>query len=366
MTGKIVNTSGIISVFSPMNGTITESKIADKVSVTKGDPLFVISADKSTIEGPLAARIIKEKENEINEINEIKKLAQLRELVAKNDVDNLSINIVEKKNELFQVTLQISKLNSYLLWLTEVIEQQRSLIKNGIGLESAHYERQREYHTKLIELSSIKRGQEQLLSEINQLNRSIEAIPVKLKADLTAFDRDATRVRQEIIQATENTNIIIRATVTGRVAPPIAVSGSAININDPLITIIPEDGKFAVDLTASTEAVGLLSIGSNVLLRYDAFPYKRFGQYLATIEGISEAPKPTRRETETGSETPLYLVRLGLESKGIAFGDRNLEFRPGMAVSAYALIETRPLYQWLMLPLFERLRESRQITSRVY
>ena len=86
-------------------------------------------------------------------------------------------------------------------------------------------------------------------------------------------------------------------------------------------------------------------------LRYEAYPFQKFGQYMGTIRRVGRsATVPVDASAEPG--TPTYKVVVALDSQYVmAFGNRE-RLMPGMALQADILGERRSLIDWVFEPLY--------------
>ena len=55
----------------------------------------------------------------------------------------------------------------------------------------------------------------------------------------------------------------------------------------PLLTLLPENSELKAQLLVPVRSAGFLAEGQSLTLRYEAFPYQKFGMYKATIEKVS-------------------------------------------------------------------------------
>jgi membrane fusion protein len=84
-----------------------------------------------------------------------------------------------------------------------------------------------------------------------------------------------------------------------------------------------------------------------VNLRYDAFPYQKFGAQRARLVEIAESAVPVQ-----AGAPPLFRALAALERQDVlAFGTPQT-LRPGMALSADIVVDERSLLEWLLEPLF--------------
>jgi membrane fusion protein len=121
------------------------------------------------------------------------------------------------------------------------------------------------------------------------------------------------------------------------------------------VLIVPAGSKLRAELYAPSRAVGFVAVGDEVRLRYEPFPYQKFGHYRGTVAAVSRTALqrsglglPT---TGFGSES-VYEVLVALQEQTVmAYGEER-ELRPGTAVEADVLLETRRLYEWVLEPLY--------------
>ncbi len=117
--------------------------------------------------------------------------------------------------------------------------------------------------------------------------------------------------------------------------------------------------QLEAELYAPSRSVGFVGPGMPVLLRYQAFPYQKFGQFRGVVREVSNAGQrpdemswPGVAQANGGAAEPLYRVRVELERQSVrAYGiDRPL--KSGMTLDASVVLERRRLYEWVLDPLY--------------
>jgi membrane fusion protein len=113
-----------------------------------------------------------------------------------------------------------------------------------------------------------------------------------------------------------------------------------------------------VHLLADSKAIGFIREGVPVLLRYTAFPYQKFGQYGARVTKVSRV---TLRQEEANADAVAaqpqptqaqYRITVQPDRPSVMAYGKVEPLRAGMSVEADLLLETRPLYQWLLEPIY--------------
>jgi membrane fusion protein len=125
----------------------------------------------------------------------------------------------------------------------------------------------------------------------------------------------------------------------------------------PLLTILPEGSALHAELLVPTRAIGFVRPGQEVSLRYEAFPYERFGQYRGTVKSVGK--NVWTQGEKLGPlviREPSYRIAVTVEQQQVQAGEQSLPLRSGMLVSADLLLEKRSLLEWLFQPIFQ-LRE---------
>ena len=57
----------------------------------------------------------------------------------------------------------------------------------------------------------------------------------------------------------------------------------------PLLSIIPTGSDLEAQLFAPSQAIGFIKAGQLVRMRYNAFPYQKFGHYEGEVANISRS-----------------------------------------------------------------------------
>lgn len=102
-------------------------------------------------------------------------------------------------------------------------------------------------------------------------------------------------------------------------------------------------------------------IGSEVLLRYPAFPHQHYGQYRGHIVSIARQPMSSagaqRTDRVAGHPTSRYRITVALELQRVR-SEQGIQrdLHPGLSVEADVVVERRRLYAWLFEP-FSRMRD---------
>ena len=140
----------------------------------------------------------------------------------------------------------------------------------------------------------------------------------------------------------------------------VAHAGQTVSADAPMLKIVPRHASMQAELLAPSSAVGFIREGGRVLLRYSAFPYQKFGGYLGTVAAVSDAAISAEEaklflggEAPTKQAGPFYRVIVTPDSQFARVYGEERKLPANMRVEAYALLDRRKLYEWILEPLYE-------------
>jgi membrane fusion protein len=180
---------------------------------------------------------------------------------------------------------------------------------------------------------------EQLRFRSAEFDAESRRTTLRSAATLEELDRGAA-------DAQTDAEILLAAPISGRVAALHVLPGRSVAAAEELAAIVQGD-TLEVTLFVPSIAAGSLRPGQAVTLRFDAFPYQRYGVGRGVVKEIASTVSPGE-----GGAAPTYRVRASLARNGVPF-----ELRPDMSLSAGIVIDRRSLIDWLLAPLRERWRQ---------
>src|SRR6202007_2193758 len=146
--------------------------------------------------------------------------------------------------------------------------------------------------------------------------------------------------------------IEVSATIAGVVTNIVPSQGDSLAANSLLATVLPTGTGLHAQLLVPTRAIGFIAPGNAVVLRYDAFPFQRFGQYRGTVVSVGRTVwTPGERMGPLTPREPVYRIDVKLDRQSVSSGNREFPLRPGMLASADILLEKRTGFAWIFEPV---------------
>jgi membrane fusion protein len=149
------------------------------------------------------------------------------------------------------------------------------------------------------------------------------------------------------------------APTAGTVTAVAVEVGKPVSTDSTMTTLLPAGSELEAEIYAPSRAVGFVKPGMKVLLRYQAYPYQKFGQYEAVVNEVAGTSMSVQELTLPGAaisvgqtSEPLYRIRLKLKQQSVLVYGNPVDLKPGMLLDASIILEHRRLYEWVLEPLF--------------
>jgi membrane fusion protein len=349
--GYLVPEAGLVQVYPARPGTAVDILLEPGDVVKAGDTLARVRTDRTLRNG---------KGMNAELVHTLEEQAQL----LKRRIDRARQRKEERRKHLEK---KIANARAKI----EQLRAQLTLQKERVALTRARYSALKTLHQEqLISQSDYQARYQMLLDERQkrgQLERSLLSERAGLQSsqfELSSLDEEVAetvdqlraeraRIKEQIIQYSGEGSFSIKAPISGQVTAMQAARGQKVNPQQPMMAILPADEDLRADLFVPTRAIGFVETGLPVEIRYDAFPYERFGVYDAQVERIARTVlSPRDVDAPFRIEEPVYRLRAALDHEQVLAYGRQFPLQAGMMFEADILLDERPLYQWILKPLY--------------
>ncbi len=356
VTGLILPVDGLTRIVAPQAGWVSNLEVHEGASVRRGDVLYRVSIDSTTALGNTQDSITNVLRDELDELhNAFARQGKLDAIEKQGLVTQRS----DLRREIDQVEEQIVLGEGFTRQMGEFAARQQELILQGMSVSREYETRLQTLNTERGKLASLRRDLVQLSARLNELDNQLSSFDLIAEKGKAEIRRQIRAAEQQLSENEAKRELLITAPRDGKVTGIITLAGQTVGAGTPLLTIMPEDRPLVAQLLAPSSAIGFIREGSPVLLRYEAFPYQKFGQYPGSVSLISRANLRPEEIAQLNagnfdSEAALTLYRITVSpdsARVMAYG-RPEPLQAGMQVEAHVLVETRPLYQWVLEPLY--------------
>jgi membrane fusion protein len=330
--------------------------------VEKGIPLYTLDVDTATKIGGVQYLI--------DEVLIAERMLFTQQIERKIRMSEETKNQLQKKLQILgavidQIDAQIVTQQSFFRIISDDYNQASGLFQRGLTPRSELNVRQQrwmESQTKLHELATNKLG---LNGQLNDAQYQLTTIAITTSDEIDALRAKISEIDEKLKMGEARRSIVIRAPRSGVVTAIVGHPGQAISAGSPMLKIVPAHVTMQAHLLAPSSAIGFIQQGARVLLRYSAFPYQKFGEYGGTVVSVSDAAlSPDEVQgllagaAQVSQDGPFYRVIVEPDSQTLNIYGESRALPASMQVQAYALLDRRPLYQWILSPLYDLARAT--------
>jgi membrane fusion protein len=359
VSGWLAPQQGLLRVFAPQPGVVAQLYVKEGAQVHKGDRLVRLSGElESTTLGATQAEVVRRLTQQRDALRDQR---QQQERLLVQQQHTYASRLSSLRSELDQVESDIETMNARVAVAERNAMMSRNMREKGFISEQQMQvvEAERlEQHTRL---GALERQQIELRREQVTLQGELNDLPLKTQAELATIDRNMATAEQELAVAEARREIVVPAPQDGTVTAILIEQGGHANVSAPLLSIVPAGASLEAHLYSPSRAVGFLRPGQHVLLRYQAYPYQKFGHYEGVLATVSrsavnpgELPPQLAGVTTAGvaEAEPVYLITVRLARQTVTAYGRQVDLQPGMQLEADIALETRRLYEWVLDPLY--------------
>ncbi|KAG9561739.1 hypothetical protein KCV01_g21076, partial [Aureobasidium melanogenum] len=357
--GTLVPRSGLLSLAPATAGIVTRVRVREGDPVRAGDPLVEISSEQaSTSMGDTDATIARQLQLKHDRLTA--DLGDLSRLGAMQG-DEMRARLALLDSQMTQLKQQIDLQQQRADSAEALLEQWSGLSHTGV-VTKLQLLQQRD--TTLQNQSQVKelRAQHlQLQQQARQLRGQIDQLPATLSGKRNDTERQLADVTQSMAQNAVKRGVVLRAPTDGVVANVLVHSGQPVSADQALMAVLPADAPLLAELWVPTRSVGFIRPGVPVVLRYQAYPYQKFGQRVGRVQDVSRSAVSAKEVSRLlGQEItePRYRVEVVLDSQSIMAYGRSESLRPGMTLDADILLDRRRLIEWVLEPVYGLMRNG--------
>lgn len=358
VTGQLLPTTGVVRVYSQDMGIIANQHVMNGDFVKKGDILFTLSTSRNDDNGSIQARLLAEAE--------LKKLSAEQEIIRKKRVHvaekTAQENTVHRLlNQMQHVKNQIVAQEKRVAISEKMLGKQRYLAK----VDAISELEKNSYENALLELkaglATYQREADNLAREINVQQSNLKNLPEQQATEISQLERTVSVYQQEILDYQQRSEQTIRATISGYISSINTEIGQQVDANKLLMSIVPKESELLANLYVPSRAIGFVKPNDKVILRYQAYPYQKFGHAEGHVISIAQTALGSQEWTNLGNifaqtaqvNEPVYLIKVKLNNQHIRVYGTEKKLQIGMVLEADILHENKKLYEWILDPLYQ-------------
>ena len=333
-------------------GRVTELLVKEGQDVKAGEPMLRLSLDRSTA-STLSASSMASGELSQRRGSLEKEQQQIRELAVQ-QLQQARKRIDDIKREITQIEQEIKLQGQRVASAKEQAKRFQQLAKEKFVSDIVARQKQDEATDQEIRVQTLRRQKSTLERDLSTAQLEEPAIALRARSQEEQMTRQISVVQQSLAQEETKRETVIQAPITGVVTNIAIASGQSVTADSPFATILPAGSKLQAEMLVPTRAIGFVTKGKEVVMRYEAFPFERFGQYRGVIAEVSQTVwSPGDKIGPLAVREAAYRIIVKLDKQSVAVMGQEIPLRSGMLVNADILLDKRSLLEWIFEPLLQ-------------
>jgi membrane fusion protein len=352
VNGVVVPDRGLNRLVPTVSGTVLERRVNEGQLVQAGDVMFVLALERPLLMAGAQAQVQRSLDDRRRSLAEASRAQQ--QLTATRRMA-LARRLAAMDAEQGQIDAEVA------------LQQQRlALAEQGLArlqaLQAEQFISAAQTQTKSEEVLGLRAAAQSLVRQRAALQRERaelegeqQALPLSASGVVGGLERDLAQANRDAVEQDADQRLVVRAPQAGTVSTVLAEPGQSVSPASALATVLPQGATMQVHLYAPSSAVGFVQSGQTVRLRYEAFPYQKFGQQPGRVVQVSRTPLattelaalalPAGANAGAGNE-PLFRITVALDPP-----PPGISLVSGMRLQADVLLERRLLVEWLFEPV---------------
>jgi membrane fusion protein len=355
VSGLLVPSAGLMRVATPQAGVVIDKRIKEGQVVQKGEILYVLTTDRLNseareIQASIGVQVEQRKRSMESEIAR-NALAQTAEIT------QMERRLAALSGEAQAVERQIEQQKLRVALAEDARARYQSLADRDFIAREQLFQKETELAEARSRLEALNRDTLIVQKDLAGTRRDLDATRVRYAGLNAALQRGVSTADQELAEVESRRRIVVPAPESGRASLVVAEVGQAVDPSRPLASLVPTDSQLEVRLYAPSRTVGFVKTGNRVLLRFQAFPYQKFGHQEGVVTAVSTNSASTTELSglplpELPPGEPVFSITVRLKDQSIMAYGSAIALQAGMRVEADILQEKRRLWEWVLEPLY--------------
>ena len=351
VAGYLEPDKGMVADFAPQEGILTKIDVSEGLQVQEDDDLLTVLIDQRGLGGRYIGIQL------IDELNTQEKILLKRKELERERASTEALRQEKSakrfRKEIEQLGKSIEIHKEMMTVESEAYSRAQEVFSRDLvprtQVENAH----RRYLEQKQQSQVLAMGMEQALSNFDEIEINQRTLRINSEREIAGIESDISELSKQRATVEGRRQIVVKSPLSGRITSIVASVGQRLNPSVSIFSIIPEDSRLDAHLYIPTRAVGFLEVGQSVNIKYDAFPYQKFGTYSAKISEIAKGIiSPREMPFSISLREPVYKVVAVLEKQNIDAYGKEIMLKPGMILSADVILAERSLFEWLLEPLY--------------
>lgn len=305
LRGTLTSSISPVRVTVPRSGTVRQLFVSDGLEVRAGARMLGIEVEQPTLavttptgeslSALVRARLAMIRQAPViqtGQAHQVQGLLRVRESLT---------------GQVARLDAQIATSGRMVAMSQQSLASVQPLIDRGFISRAELDRRQQAVLGQQLQEQALRQRRFELIGQADELAGRIAQLRSEAAATRADFDGRLAELDSRIALANAGQTYFIEAPMDGLATSIRTSVGHVVQPGTVLFVIVPSTSSFVVELLASPENVGKISVGQAVEIEYDSFPASTHGAERGVVKSVARAPIPLG---EGGAEAPVYIVRV--------------------------------------------------------
>jgi len=345
--GIIVPSTGLLPTQVDHAGIVTRIFVRDGDRVRKGEPLLQLSEGQGTpnhaeTQTSILIELASKKQRLRDDLKDDELASKRQAGDIRGKISSLEQQVSAAAHEAdTQRERAANAMSLYATWMkangTGLVSRSQLLIQHDAALQAK------------AQASASVRTLIDLQRQLTDAQSQLVALPEKSAEKRRITERAMSDVTQSILEHEAVSASVVYASVDGTVTGSMVHVGDALDAREPAMSILPSGSILRAELWIPSSEIGFVATGDTVLLRYDAFPYRRYGQGKGVVLEVARTavqPAQVLKWAGLQAKEPRYRVIVKLEAQSVRAFGADQPLLPGMVLNARVVLQRHRLIDW--------------------
>jgi membrane fusion protein len=352
--GFLALDAGAARLLIPESGTLAELLVREGQPVAAGAPIAKLTFETTRKAAAQTSELVQQ---EINQrIDTLAREQREAGSLANQQAEQLRRRIADLQKEVLQIDGEIKLQQQRVTSAEQLAKRYSDLTEEKFVSDIVAQQRRDEVLDQRVKLEALRRQRAAIERDLGAARSEEPSISTRARAQIEQLKRQQSELAQSKIQeqADAKRETVLRAPFAGVVTNVALTQGQSVSADQLLATILPEGSGLHVELLVPTRAIGFVKPGNVVELRYEAFPFQRFGQYRGVVNGVSKTVWSQGEKVGPFMvKEPVYRVDVKLDQQTVSAQGQEFPLKSGMLVGADILLEKRTIFEWVFEPVLQ-------------
>jgi membrane fusion protein len=351
VVGYLAPSTGLVKVFTPQAGQVARLHVVEGQAVRQGEVLLAVSSERATTGQRDTQAAVREavSQRQASLRRELAKQAEIDALNAATLAQRVRSLEMQKAQAQDELDLHASRIAS----AERSLRRDQALVAEKFLSEAALQLKQEALLDLRAQQASLRRNATAPASELASARGDLSASTLRHANHAAGLERQISGLDQQLTEADVRRSVVVTAPIDGIVTTLLVDPGQQAEPGTPLLSILPAGAELQAQLLVPTRAAGFIRTGQSVALRYQAFPYQRFGHHLGEVLQVGRSViQPGETSLPLTMAEPMYRVTVRLPAQQVQAYGEGQALRAGMVFDADVWIDRRRIVEWLFDPLY--------------